>query len=91
MITNCTIRKEPPVYDLPIQIIFESNDLLVINKPSSMPCHEGGSYYFNSLMQYLKYAMGYINLYSMHRLDRLTSGIILLAKQPQLVKIFHQE
>lgn len=37
LIIHEAIRKEPPVYDTPIEIIYEDDELLVINKPSSMP------------------------------------------------------
>jgi tRNA pseudouridine synthase 8/2,5-diamino-6-(5-phospho-D-ribitylamino)-pyrimidin-4(3H)-one deaminase len=37
MITHTAIRKEPPVYNLPIDIIYEDDQLLVVNKPSSIP------------------------------------------------------
>ena len=47
------VRHEPPVYDKTIEIVFEDDELLVVNKPSSMPVHEGGAYYFNSLTKIL--------------------------------------
>lgn len=37
LIIHEAIRKEPPVYNTPIEIIFEDEELLVINKPSSIP------------------------------------------------------
>ena len=37
MIEHETIRKEPPVYNFPIEKIFEDDTLLIINKPPSIP------------------------------------------------------
>lgn len=40
MIEHETIRKEPPVYSLPIEIIHEDDNLLIINKPPSIPVND---------------------------------------------------
>jgi len=43
-------RKEPPVLDLPIEVLLENNDMIVVDKPPSMPVHEVGNYKFNTLV-----------------------------------------
>ena len=61
-----------------INIIFENDDFVVVNKPSgllSIPDRIGKEL---SLKDYLKERYG--NIYTVHRLDRDTSGIILFAK-----------
>jgi len=58
-IEHFSFRHEPPVYDKEIAIIFENEELLVVDKPSSMPVHEGGAYYFNSLAKILEFEKGY--------------------------------
>ena len=67
----------------PIQIVHESPNLLVVNKPGSMPVHPTARYNFNSLTQILKYEYGYEDLHCINRLDRLTSGIVMLSKNKE--------
>lgn len=47
-------RHEHPVLPKPIQIIENSDDLLVINKPASIPVHPCGKYKYNSITEMLK-------------------------------------
>lgn len=60
------------------QTVFEDSDLLVINKPSDLPSHPGGIYYENTLWYILKQKYEYLSL--VNRLDRETSGTMLIAK-----------
>lgn len=69
---------------LPLNIIYEDEDILVINKPSNMPIHPSQSNYDNTLAngvmhyynsQNIPYVFRCIN-----RLDRDTSGLTILAK-----------
>jgi tRNA pseudouridine32 synthase len=54
---------------------------LVVSKPPSMPTHACGSYRHNSLHSVLRHMRPDIEqLNIVHRLDRLTSGIVILAK-----------
>lgn len=76
--------QENPVIDHgPIRIVAETKELLVVSKPSSLPIHPCGSYRFNCLMALLR-EQGAVEsgaaLHNTHRLDRLTSGLVLLAK-----------
>ena len=52
----------------------------MINKPSSIPVHPSGRYRFNTILFILAKEYGLNPLYCIHRLDRLTSGVLLLAK-----------
>ncbi|OMJ75618.1 hypothetical protein SteCoe_25208 [Stentor coeruleus] len=80
MVTHIAKRVEPPVYNRPIEIIYESPNLLVLNKPSSLPVHPSGAYYKNSLLYILNNELGYKNLHLTHRLDKVTSGLIIISK-----------
>lgn len=60
------------------KVLYEDSDLLVINKPSDLPCHPGGIYYENTLWYILKQKYDYLSL--VNRLDRETSGTMLIAK-----------
>ena len=65
-----------------IEIIHECPDLLVVDKPSGIPIHPTGQYYQNTIVEILK-NHGKIGFPS-HRLDKVTSGVLVLAKNPQM-------
>ena len=79
-ISSFVHRHENPVLASKINVIKETDDLLVINKPSSIPVHTAGKYRLNTILGILSKEYLYANLFSVHRLDRLTSGILILAK-----------
>ena len=54
-----------PVLDVPIEIIEDTEELLVVNKPASIPVHPCGRYRYNSITMILKHEYGYDNLRSM--------------------------
>lgn len=80
IISHKVHRHEPPVTTKPILIIKESDDMVVVNKPSSIPIHPCGRYRHNTLVILLGREFGLTNLYTIHRIDRLTSGIVMFAK-----------
>ena len=49
-----------------------------------MIVHTGGGYHYNTLMGILYFEHGYRNLHVLHRLDRLTSGLLLFAKRKEV-------
>lgn len=69
---------EPSVPD-EIEILEETNDWIAVYKPAPLPMHPGGRYFKNTLTAMLE-EMGCPNLKIVHRLDAVTSGIVLLAK-----------
>lgn len=76
---------EPPV-DTRYSILFEDNDLLVVDKPAPLPCHPGGRYFRNSLWAILKEERGLDRPFFINRLDRETSGLVLVAKNRQCAR-----
>jgi tRNA pseudouridine synthase 9 len=85
-------RHEPPVLDLAIDIVYEDDNMLIVNKPPSIPVHPSGRYTHNSLLNILKYEMGYSNdLCLVNRIDRLTSGLVLLAKNKRTAQLKMRE
>ncbi|VDI47010.1 Hypothetical predicted protein [Mytilus galloprovincialis] len=64
---------------------------VVINKPPSIPCHPCGRYRFNSIAFILGKEYGYPNLRNIYRLDRLTSGVLILAKTPEKTRQLEDE
>ncbi|EUB59017.1 RNA pseudouridylate synthase domain-containing protein 2 [Echinococcus granulosus] len=73
-------RHELPILDKPIDVVFEDDNVLVVNKPPSMPIHPCGQYHHNSLVKILHNEKGMKNLRAIHRLDRMTSGLVLIGK-----------
>lgn len=60
-------------------IVFEDEDMLVINKPAGIPVHASVDNYVENVIYCLSETLG-IPLYITQRLDTGTSGILLLAK-----------
>lgn len=69
-----------------LEVVFEDNHLIVINKPSGMPTQEDSSQdpdAFSLTKDYIKNKYnkpGNVYLGLLHRLDRPTSGILVMAK-----------
>jgi len=55
-------RHELPITVEPIEILAETSELLVVNKPSSIPIHPCGRYHFNSVTYILAKEHGFRNL-----------------------------
>ena len=76
-------EKIPPV-DLPLDIVYEDADLMVINKSAGMPIHPSMNNYYNSMANALAYYFEQQNcpfvFRCINRLDRDTSGLTIVAK-----------
>ena len=65
----------------PFDIIFEDEDLLVINKPAGLVCHPTKGDEWSSLIGRTRIYLGAERMaHLINRLDRETSGVILIAK-----------
>ncbi|KAK6201446.1 DRAP deaminase and pseudouridylate synthase [Scheffersomyces amazonensis] len=89
VIYNSKHMHEPTVPDSQIKIIYESEDLLVVDKPAGIPTHPTGNYYYNSITEILKKENGYVNLWPFHRLDKVTSGILIFGKTKEASQKYH--
>ena len=76
--------KEPAVAS-DVRILEQTSDWLAVYKPAPLPMHPGGRYNKNTLLYILK-EMGYENLKMVHRLDAVTSGVVLLSKHKDSAK-----
>ena len=76
-------EKIPPV-NLPLNIVYEDADLMVINKPAGMPIHPSMNNYYNSLANALAHYFEQQNcpfvFRCINRLDRDTSGLTVISK-----------
>ncbi|KAI6250893.1 hypothetical protein HI914_01005 [Erysiphe necator] len=81
IISHTLHRHEPPVTALPISILHEDDDIIVINKPSGLPVHPAGRYNYNSVVEIMRAERGHQwNPLPCNRLDRLTSGVMFIGK-----------
>ncbi|CCM01282.1 uncharacterized protein FIBRA_03331 [Fibroporia radiculosa] len=92
-IENVVHRHEPPVTSTPVRIILEDKEreFIVINKPGSIPVHASGRYFRNSLVEILKNDFGYQKVYTINRLDRLTSGLMIIPLSASRANTLTQE
>ncbi len=84
--------------EMALDIIYEDNDLMVINKPAGVVVHPGNGNFTNTLANGLMYYTQ--NLSDMngenrpgivHRLDKDTSGIMLVAKTNEAHKLLAED
>jgi tRNA pseudouridine synthase 9 len=82
-------RHEPPVLCGPLDICHSDDDVIIVQKPSTVPVHPCGAYYHNSLTHILRKEHPELctsPVHVVHRIDRLTSGLVLLARHPTSAK-----
>ena len=75
-------RKGEPEVSWNYEILYEDEAILVINKPAPLPVHPAGRYFFHTLLMHLKSQQeeNAENYFLVHRLDKETSGVLILAK-----------
>lgn len=83
IIEDSSSQKIPPV-ELPLDILYEDEDLMILNKPAGMPIHPSMNNYTNTLANGLawyfeKQGKPFI-FRCINRLDRDTSGLTIVAK-----------
>ncbi len=71
------------------EIIYEDSDVLVINKPAGQKTHPNLNETNTALNDCATY-LGY-SPYIVHRLDMLTNGLLLVAKNPAVVPILNRQ
>ena len=81
----------PPLHaiaeDIPLQVLYEDDDLVAIDKPAGMVVHAGAGIHSGTLVNALLHRFGALSGVGgalrpgiVHRLDRYTSGVLLVAK-----------
>lgn len=73
---------EPPV-ETAFRVVSDDPLVLVVDKPGNLPCHPGGRYFNHTLWALLKAQCGVDEPVFVNRLDRETSGLVLVAKTPE--------
>ena len=75
--------------DIPLDIVYEDDDLLVVNKPAGMVVHPGHGNYHGTLVNALAFHLGLSGADDermgilVHRIDKDTSGLLVVAKNDE--------
>ena len=78
--------------NIPLEVVYEDNDVLVINKPAGLVVHPGHGNYehtlLNALAYYFQQTQAHLDINNpeiglVHRIDKDTSGLLLIAKTPE--------
>lgn len=78
--------------DIPLEVVYEDADVLVINKPAGLVVHPGHGNYehtlLNALAYYFQQTQAHLDINNpeiglVHRIDKDTSGLLLIAKTPE--------
>ena len=92
-----TVMMDRPRYDndiipedIPLDIVYEDNDLMVVNKPAGLVVHPGCGNYHGTLVNAIawhlkdnpKYDPNDPQVGLVHRIDKDTSGLLVVAKPP---------
>ena len=84
--------------DLPVNIIYEDDDLLVVNKPAGMVVHVGAGVKSGTLVNALLHHIRKLSTGGgehrpgiVHRLDQMTSGLLIVAKNDTAHRILADE
>lgn len=96
---HVSLRLERPPYeleilpeDIPLDITYEDDYLLVVNKPAGLVVHPGHGNYTGTLLNALAYYLRDDKAYDpndprlglVHRIDKDTSGLLVVAKTPEV-------
>lgn len=89
---------EPAPENISIDIIYEDQDILIVNKPQGMVVHPAPGNYSKTLVNALLYHVdklssvnGIIRPGIVHRLDKDTSGLLIVAKNDKAHKILSEQ
>ena len=78
--------------NIPLEVVYEDEDVLVINKPAGLVVHPGHGNYehtlLNALACYFQQTQAHLDINNpeiglVHRIDKDTSGLLLIAKTPE--------
>ena len=76
--------------DIPLDIVYEDSELMVINKPAGLVVHPGCGNYHGTLVNAIAWHLRDVPTYDpndpqvglVHRIDKDTSGLLVIAKTP---------
>ncbi len=77
--------------EIPLNVVYEDDDVILVNKPAGLVVHPGFANYTGTLLNALSYHFANTNIgkvendfgYLVHRIDKDTSGLLMIAKNEQ--------
>jgi len=93
-----TLMLDRPHYDstiepeeIPIDIVYEDDDVMVVNKPAGLVVHPGVGNFHGTLVNAIAWHLRNLPTYDpndpqvglVHRIDKDTSGLLVIAKTPE--------
>lgn len=79
----------------PLEIVYEDPDVIVLNKAPGVPIHPGPGHFDDTLGNFLLYYYDTkgecADFHPVHRLDRGTSGLIVIAKHPHAQEVLKRQ
>lgn len=100
IVDNCEVYKReegdlaPATENIPLNIVFEDEHIIVIDKQAGLVCHPAPGHYSGTLVNAILHHLGQYGTSEdyrygiVHRLDKDTSGLMLIAKTQQSHDIF---
>lgn len=99
-----TVSKEPDFTKVPrtIDVVYEDNNILLVNKPAGLLVHEGSEWSNDTLIARIKHYLYHKNEYNpskensfvpslCNRIDRNTCGIVIAAKNAATLRIMNEK
>ncbi len=80
-----------PRVNAEIAILYDQNGLLVLDKKAPIPVHPSGRYYKNSLLHVLRELWPDKTFHTIHRLDKWTTGVLILATDAKMAAHLHKQ
>lgn len=78
--------------NFPIDVLWEDEDVLIVNKPGAMPVHPSAIRKTDTLANAVMYYIGKREtIHIITRLDRETSGVVLIAKNPRAAALLSED
>jgi 23S rRNA pseudouridine1911/1915/1917 synthase len=82
---------EPPA-PLDVRVVFDDDDLLVVDKPAGLPTLPGAGYLEHTLLHVVRsWCANNATVSPIHRLDRGTSGLVLFARHTNAARTLQQQ
>lgn len=79
-------KEDPPARHLSLPVLHEDEEVLIVNKPGDVLSHPTDKTLNNSVTEILRKQFPGQKLHLAHRLDRETSGVLVLAKSPEAAR-----
>lgn len=81
--------------DIPLDVVYEDEDIVIVNKPKGMVVHPGNGNYSGTMVNSLMYSHkgelsginGVVRPGIVHRIDKDTSGLLVVAKNDKAHKV----